>query len=332
MKLLVADVGGTNTRIALIRDRDQVAEMQRFENDGFSSFEAVLARYGEGRDLTGLTGCSIAIAGPVTAGFANLTNRGWRIEQGSVAAALALSPDCPLLLVNDLMALGFALPNLAPAQISSIRPVSRAAGLNRQALVVGVGTGFNVCVVNFDQHRPVVNAAELGHASLSANVSHVLRDSLGAEATQFATNEDLFSGAGLSRLFGVVSGGRQRRGPQILAGYHPERDDATSQTVNLFADALGVATREMVFQYLPYGGINFAGGVARGVLGSLARPVFLKALDAPGAFDQHIALVPVRMITDDAAALRGAAQFAQRKATSALRDTSGQSPPGPPVP
>ena len=70
-------------------------------------------------------------------------------------------------------------------------------------------------------------------------------------------------------------------------------------------------TREMVFQYLPLGGIHFAGSVARGVLSTDARVHFLKMFESDGPFSELIGQVPVKVITDDTAALVGVARYAR---------------------
>ncbi len=315
MTLLVADVGGTNTRIALIRPGGPISQSERYQNNGFASFYELLSRYGETHDLSGLTGCCVAVAGPVTAGAARLTNLDWGFDTATIATALPLRPTGSVHLVNDLVALGFSLSGLSPDQLTQIKPSNEPGPSNSQALVAGVGTGFNVCAVKSTPAGPVVTEAELGHACLPACVSNTLLKECGSEAAQFTTYEHLLSGAGLSRLFRLVSGGGEQTGPQILAAYDPARRDASARAVELMARMLGVIARELVFQYLPYGGIHFAGGVARGILGSPASDMFLEALNgsatAPGPFEQHIARVPIRVINDDAAALIGAAQYAQ---------------------
>ena len=310
MTLLVADVGGTNTRIAQFAPTAEILQVERFRNDDFPTFDAVLVRYLTGRDLPPLAGCSVAIAGPIGDGTARLTNRDWYFDPRAIADRLALAPGARVHLVNDLAALGHALPGLSPAQISSVRAANGTTAQNRQSVVVGLGTGFNACVVNARATPPLVNEAELGHASLAASVDGVLTAGLGPKAAGFRTNEDLFSGDGLTRLYQILSDGGAVAGPQIMAAYVAGQDTAARSSVDLFARALGVAARELVFQYLPYGGIHYAGGVARGLFASPAKALFLAAFTAPGPFDNHFAMVPVRVITDDAAALIGAGNYA----------------------
>jgi len=317
MTLLVADVGGTNTRIALVQtsgDRSlTLSHVARYENDAYGSFYAVLNRYATKHSLPVLKGCCIAVAGPVTSTRAQLTNRDWSFDGAEIAAALPdmdAPPGVAVRLVNDLVALGYALPDLTPDQLLQMRPFGEEPGLNSQALVAGMGTGFNVCMVKTGRAGPTVIEAELGHASLPTSVRDQLVAALGDNADRFATIENLFSGRGLSHVYQILSGGREMRGQAILANYDPARRDVAAQAVELSARLLGTMARELVFQYLPFGGIHFAGGAAQGILGSAAKGVFLQAFAAPGPLKDHIALVPIRLITDDTAALTGAARFA----------------------
>ncbi len=315
MTLLVADVGGTNTRIAIARAGGkaggEMAGLARFENVDHASFYEVLASYAATHDLTRVSTCCVAVAGPVTSGSAYLTNRGWTVDAAGVAGAVAPLSAGSVQLVNDLAALGYALPDLTPTQLSLIRASHDPDRSNNQKLVVGMGTGFNICVVKMTRAGPVVIEAELGHASLPASASAALADALGPEAAQFTTYEHLLAGRGLPRLYRHYSGGKDLTGAQILARYNPATHDAAARSVDLAAKVLGMIARELVFQYLPFGGIHFAGGVARGLLATAAKQVFLTALNAPGHLSDQVALVPVHLITDDAAGLSGAAYFAR---------------------
>lgn len=306
MTVLVADVGGTNTRLALVGASGAMRSVARFRNDEFASFPAVLAAYAAQQELPALTGVCIAVAGPVSAGGARLTNRDWHFDRAGIAACLPGPTQESVWLINDLAALGHALPALNAAQFCEIKP---GAGGNDQALVVGLGTGVNICLVKGTGAGRAVVEAELGHASLPISVQDPLHSAIGADSAAFPTVEELFAGRGLSRLYHALSGGEDRAGQDILAAYDTGTDGPVAATVDLLSDLLGRLTRELVYMYQPFGGIHFAGGVARGLLGSAARRGFLHQFDRPGRFADHAGRVPVRLITDDAAALTGAAQL-----------------------
>ena len=300
MTLLVADVGGTNTRIGL-SDAGAVSHIHRYENDAHPSFDGVLADYlshvGRGADLSAAV---IAVAGPVTSRQAKLTNRDWTFDGMALVDVLPGQPKVRL--INDLVALGHAVPHLSDAQRSTLL-AGADQPLNAQSLVAGVGTGFNVCLLR----GGVVMEAELGHASLPSSVATLLREALGSAAERFATNEAVLSGRGLSRIYQAMTG-ESLPGSKILAAADGQTCAAAREAVLLMARLLGCFTRELVFQYLPFGGIHFAGGAARGVLGSDARQEFVAAFLHDGPFREQVAQVPVHVILDDQAALIGAAR------------------------
>jgi glucokinase len=306
MTILIADVGGTNSRLALVFD-GVLQSVMRFTNREYASFYDILKQYYADRDLAGLSGVYLAIAGPVTPTRAQLTNLNWHFDTDEIAATLP--GNVPVHLVNDLVALGHSLAGLRADQLSVLKP-SEATQTNNQALVLGLGTGVNICLVKntYPAQAPVVIEAEQGHASLPQSVWAVLQDEIGDAGAQFNTTEDLFSGRGLSRLYGIVSGGENLHGAEISAGYG--REKFSTRTIDLSAGLLGIYAREMVFQYLPLGGFHFAGSAARGTLGTDARASFLKAFNATGPFSDLIGHVPVKVITDDAAALVGVARYA----------------------
>lgn len=300
MTVLIADVGGTNARLALMSG-SAPTHVTRFENDAYASFYEVLTDYRAKADLADVTGCCIAVAGPVTADRARLTNRDWEFDLPTLRREFPAAQKVKL--TNDLVALGHALPYLRPDQLAQLRPLKGGAA-NDQALVAGMGTGFNACLLKAGQ----VIEAELGHASLPSSVASILRDELGTGADPFATNEDLFSGRGLSRLYRVIAG-RDRAGPAILSAYDEGTDDAARRAVQLSARLMGTFSREMVLQYLPLAGIHFAGGAARGILSSAAVADYLAAFAQGGPLSEQVARVPVRLITDDTAALIGVARY-----------------------
>lgn len=296
MTALVADVGGTNSRLALVEDSGLPGDVRKYRNDAFQGFDAVLARFLEESGTNEIDACAVAVAGPVTDGRARLTNRDWSFDAGALAASLPGRPRVRL--VNDLAALGHALGGLCAGQLDLLRAAHGRAPSNPQQLVAGLGTGFNVCLTTASG---AVIEAELGHASLPLSVAEALEGRHG----DFPTCEDLFSGRSLPRLHGDPA----RDGATLVARAADGDTDAAA-TVARMARLLGLMTREMVFQYMPLGGIVFAGSVARGILGPTGRAAFLEAAAPSGPFADLIARVPLRLITDDSAALTGLARLA----------------------
>ena len=288
---LVADVGGTNTRLALADADGLVAgSTQRFANAAHDGFAATAQAYLDGQDTAQPSAMCVAIAGPVTGGKGQLTNRpDWVFDADRLGADLGI-PQVKL--ANDLAALGYALPDLPPRVIHQI---GGAGPQGPQALVVGVATGFNVALCLGDQ----VYEAELGHASLPSSVMAVLVANIGNGAQHFTTVESLFCGRGIEQLH------------QLRGNPAQPATDITAQnngTLDLFAQALGLMCRELMYQYLPLGGVYFNGSLARAVLQGQGADKVAGHVAQDAAFDGRFGQVPLSVITEDTAALYGCAR------------------------
>lgn len=297
MTLLIADVGGTNTRVALAEDGVPTA-LRYFSNDDFADLLNVLQSYLGDHADTRIDACCIAMAGPVQGRSGRLTNRDWQVDADRIGVMLG---GAETRLLNDLTALGFALEQLAPEACASIRTAALAPQTNRQSLVVGIGTGFNLCpVIASDDGAPQCLVVEAGHTSLPRSVADAF-----AHADAFATTEDLFSGAGLAALHALEHHGARMGGADIVGAHRSGTDARASHTVTLMVDLLGRLSAELALLYMPLDGIYFAGSVARGLLSPDQFPTLLRHHAFKGKLGDQPERIPMSLILDDAAALRG---------------------------
>jgi glucokinase len=283
---LVADVGGTNTRLCLAMGGALRRETLRsYRNDDFAGFADVVRAYLDASGATGVSEAVVAIAGPVTNQKGRLTNRDWPFTSATLADVL---PEARLHLINDLSALGYSVPKLEAAHLDPILTAPPPAADIEQALVIGVGTGFNVSCMIRAGGRTLCPEAEMGHVPLPFDVRARLVDGIGARATAFITNEHLFSGRGYQTVESAYRG-------EDFAGY--------------YAELLGIFARGALLAFMPRRGIYFSGGVARNLLATKARERFIEAFRQPLPLDVDL-VVPVYAILDDSAALMGCADYA----------------------
>jgi glucokinase len=290
---LVADVGGTNCRLALADAQGvRTDTARRFRNADHDSF-ATLAR-GYMADQPPLVSAAVAIAGPVGKGWGRLTNLDWHFEAADLARDLNLKA---VHLLNDLEALGHAIAVLPDASLRHLSGTPIAE--EPQSMVVGLGTGFNVSVA----HGPsgVVFAAEMGHAALPQPVAAIIRDVV-ADMGAFDTVEHLFSGKGLAKLHVARTGHACK--PEEVA-----EAEGGLVTQEIMARALGALVREVAYLYLPEGGIYFNGSLARTLLCEATTAHVLAPLRDDPSFEGRMARIPTYLLTDDASALHGCARY-----------------------
>lgn len=311
---LVADIGGTNTRVALARGPAIVTDtVHRFRNAEYPDLETLLRHYMDGAAPGPLAAACVAVAGPVRNDVGKLTNLDWQIDTGTLARATGAES---VAILNDLQAQGHALEHLAPESFHRLLP-GRAEGSGAPRLVIGVGTGFNAAAVFPVPSGFLVTAAEAGHAALPVeNEEDLALARFMRGADDFAAVEDILSGRGLARLHSWVT--REAGDPQQASGAEVmemlERGDspAAEQTVRLFSRHLGIVAGNLALNFLPFGGIYLCGGVARAVAPHLGRMGFARAFHGKGRFSEMMEGFAVSEIGDDYAALTGCAAFLSR--------------------
>ncbi|MEM6758699.1 MAG: glucokinase [Pseudomonadota bacterium] len=291
---LVADVGGTNTRMAFVGPDGVIAQsVARRANADFDSFEALAQDYLAGRDAGGPM--VVAVAGPVGADSARLTNRNWHIVPDTVAAACGATS---VRLMNDLEALGQAVPSVSADAVEPLHPEA-ALGLPGQGLVIGLGTGFNVAPVHMASGAVMIS--EQGHASLPDSVMNILQSHL-TDTTTFDSVETLFSGVGLLGLSKVI--GVEVASAEELA---KSEDPRAREAIDVITDALGQMVRELAYAFFPKAGIFFNGSLAQFLLSPSRRARVLAPLRAEARFDGQFAQIPAFLFTSHTVALGGAA-------------------------
>ncbi|MDW4548746.1 glucokinase [Defluviimonas sp. D31] len=307
---LVADIGGTNTRVALAPDGivDR-ASIRRFANADHPGLGPVLAAYLAAAGDPRCEGACVAVAGPVADGVATMTNLDWTIDRDAVADATGATR---VAVINDLQAQGHALDHLAPG---SLRPLIAAAGPRKPGaaqLVIGIGTGFNAAPVHETPAGRIVTASECGHMTIPVRSDADLRLMRCVETAHgFAGIEDVLSGRGLERLFAfhASEAGRDDRpaAAAIMAAIAEGADPVATATGASFVRLLGTVAGDLALSHLPFGGIHLIGGVARAFTAHYAGFGLAEAFRDKGRFSGFMQEFPVSIIEDDYAALEGCA-------------------------
>lgn len=308
---LVADVGGTNTRVALARDGGiDRGSIRRFANAGAPGLGAILEGYLAEAGKPAIDGACVAVAGPVEGGEARLTNLDWSIGRDGIAAATGARR---IAVINDLQAQGHALGHIAA---DCLRPVIRPAAAQHAEtpqLVIGVGTGFNAAVVHDGPAGRLVTASECGHATLPVRSEAELRLMRFVETAHgFAGVEDVLSGRGLERLHAWAAREAGREGERdasaIMAAIGRGDDPVAEATGAAFVRLLGTVAGDLALIHLPFGGIHLIGGVARAFTAHFDRFGLAAAFRDKGRFAPLMAGFSVSVIEDDYAALTGCAR------------------------
>lgn len=307
--VLVADIGGTNTRIGLAQDGAlRPDSIRRFRNAEHSGLDRVLEIYGAEADLPALDGICVDIAGPVEAGAGRLTNLDWTLREDLLCT---WSGARKAALINDLQAQGYGAGLVPADKLRRIAPGAETPTTDT-SLIVNVGTGFNAVVVHNGSDGKYVPPAEAGHGALPVESAADLRLCEMIRADHgFAAVEDVLSGRGLERVYRWLAqeAGQpdSRTAHAILAEADVDPDSLSAQATGVFARYLGRVSGDLALAHLPFGGIYLVGGLAVALAPKLDGLGFTEALRSKGRFSKLVSRIAVHAVEDDYSALRGAA-------------------------
>lgn len=314
---ILADIGGTNTRVALadglVVRAGSIAKYPNAEyNARGQDIAHILADY-LARTGAQVSGVCVAAAGPVQDGVAIMTNLDWTMDAAKLAAATGATR---VAILNDLQAQGHALGHIGDAHLSSVIDGPRVPGA---MLVVGLGTGVNAAPVHDTTAGRVVPASECGHVNMPIRTDEDFRLMRFIEALLAARGEvahagveEVLSGRGLANLhsFAAHAVGSVSDAPsgQVLAAL--QVGDATAaHAAQLYTHILAQTLADLALIHLPYGGIYLIGGMARAMLPHLRTNDLARHFREDRRVDLLKTAFSVAVVEDDFAALIGCAAY-----------------------
>ena len=299
-RYLLADIGGTHTRVAAAAPGEPPGPVTRYRNRDLAGPVEALQRH-RAQHADDDWWVAAAVAGPVAQGRVQLTNLGWQLDAEELARRTgAVRAE----LVNDYQALARALPELQKeAHCTRLREGAPAAGA--AMAVLGPGTGLGVSGLVPAAREWGVIAGEGGHVTLAAadateaTLLGALREELG-----HVSAEAVLSGPGLSRLHRMLHG--VEAGPEVITAADGEADPAARETIDRFLALLGGTAGNLALTLGARAGVFLAGGILPRLSASrLADSPLLERFLAKGRFRSYLEPVPVWRIDDPAAALLG---------------------------
>ncbi|OCC00754.1 hypothetical protein BA190_32450 [Labrys sp. WJW] len=309
---LLGDIGGTNSRFALVvQGRTDYRSERHYENKRFPTFreaiEAYIADVGE-RPNAGV----VAIAGPVAGEMVGPTNRqSWLFNPPTLAAELRFAR---LDVINDFEAVAHALPHLAEADTTVIGNVSAGVAGGNMA-VLGPGTGLGVGALVRGGSRWIAVPSEGGHAEIGApagdwaKAHELIRGKIGR-----VSGEHVLSGPGLQRIdaaLATLAGHPAERsaaeiGTAAVAGADPVAVEAT----HLFFDYLARFSGDVGLMFAAKGGVFLYGGVVQKLSPLMDEAAFRAAFEAKSPLEKFLREIPIRLITHPTPGLIGCAAVA----------------------
>jgi glucokinase len=314
---LIADVGGTNVRFALVAADGNPSAIRVLAGADHAGLGAAARAYLDlERPDPAPDRAAIAVASPVVGDRVSMTNRDWSFSISELQAALGLAR---LVVVNDFTAQALAVPRLGAGETRRLGAGTAVAGA--PIAILGPGTGLGVSgVVEAPGGARVALATEGGHATLAPADARE-RAVVGELARRFGhvSIERAVSGPGLANLAAAIAAVDGLDVPalapaEITARALAGSDAIAVEALSMFCAMLGSASGNLALTLGARGGVYIGGGIVLRLGDFLAASAFRDRFEDKGRFRDYLSAIPTWLITADNPALRGLAALLERDA------------------
>ena len=311
MLYLVADVGGTNTRIA-VYENQRCVRQQKYVNANLDSFSEGLSKFLEsGSDP--VDAVVVGVAGPVAQGRVRMTNLGWEICENSLQEDLKV----PVKVLNDFHIQALGTLTLGPAQFSHVNQVVTESP--QRIAVLGPGTGLGEAFVIAHETGWVVIPGEGGHKRFAPrNVQHDrVLNFLRQQHAEHVSIERVVSGPGLVNIYNALSQFTEVTDP-ITSGdiAHEISKRALEghcrvcrESLDVFVDVLADEAANLALQ-ISADCVYLSGGIPQKIA-PVIQERFAMGFCAKGRYRKMLQKVDVRLVVDGNVALNGAVLAAE---------------------
>ena len=308
-RYLVADVGATNARFALLEELSAGSAdidhgpLTTLSTGDYRTTEGLLDAARSALGFATLDAACFAVAGPVEAGRVRLTNSELVIDAQALEPALG----CPVTVVNDFVALAQGVP--CARETCQIGGDAEAEGV---IAVVGPGSGLGMSALIPGESWPLVLPSEGGHGDLAPG------SPLELELLQLLSHqhgvvswETVLSGPGLVNLYRAMA---------ALWGVEPQAatpewvseqgrlagDPICHQTLETFFAFLGAAAGNLALTFRASGGVYIAGGIVPALTEFAIASPLRRRFEERGKLADYVADIPLWIMLDSQPGLVGA--------------------------
>lgn len=321
--ILAGDAGATKTELAVYKCSNgvqNVVSTLKFESKAYSSLIEIIKLFLNSVGMKPDAGC-IGVPGPVINGKVVSTNIPWELDEKNLSNNL----NIPVFkLVNDLEAAATAIPEMDSKYLVKIyKGKGPAKDGNKMVIAPGTGLGQAILVYNDGKYNVISN--EGGHADfapvtdIEIELLKFLKSKLG-----HVSIERVISGIGILNIYEFLLTKDEFKDSEnyfndssindIAAKISEEGINGSSiiceKVLKIFVSSLAELCGSKVLSMNATGGVYLCGGIPSKILKILSTEKFAGSYLNKGRLSYYIEPVPVYVVTDDSAGLRGAVMLA----------------------
>lgn len=327
---VVADIGGTNARFALVTGKKQESTQASFvienikilKGADYPSFESAMAIYLEEHlgDLkpADIKAACVAIAGPISDDQITMTNLPWSFSRAELKKRFNLTT---FEVINDYTALALATSQIDDDGLASVVAGERNPQGNKA--IFGPGSGLGVAGLVYSNHGWLPISSEGGHVNMAASTefeADILRYLMGKH--DHVSAEICLSGPGIQNLYEAVchvrgAEHRDLSAADISAAALENSDPQCYEALSVFCALLGTHAGNLVLTYGAKGGAYITGGIIPRFVDFLRESAFAERFKNKGVMSKYLEDVPVDVVVHEQPAFLGAAAWMEQLRASA---------------
>jgi glucokinase len=308
---LIADIGGTNARFALLdgsQRHDELVLACADYPDLVAATEHYLNSVGAVAGRQRPLEAAIAIAGPITGDIVRMTNHVWQFSASQTRQRLNWRR---LIVLNDFTALAMAVRHLPASELEQIG--GGVAAPDEPIAVLGPGTGLGVSGLIRAGSHWIPLQGEGGHVTLSVMNEREIAvlDQLHQRFSHVSA-ERVLSGPGLVNLYDALCGiegvvPELLTPPEITRRATEASDRICLEAVSMFCALLGTMAGNLVLTLGALGGAYIGGGIVPALGRFFASSHFRDRFVDKGRYADYLGRVPTYVIQSELPALIGLA-------------------------
>ena len=306
----VADVGGTNIRLARVTETG-VDNIIKYQCKDFGSIDLAIEQYFKDLpDFTFTAGC-IAIACPVLGDQVVMTNHSWAFSQKALKQQLV---------INDFTAVAHSLPVLGKDQVVQIGEGTPKE--NGNIAVFGPGTGLGVEHLTMTISGWQTLDGEGGHVDFApVDETDVIVWRYLQNQFARASAEEVMSGRGLMNVYKALA----ENANEPLAANEPAEvtQKALSgechtcvRALTQFCRIMGSFAGNLALNMATTGGVFIGGGIANRFAEFLQDSDFRARFEAKGQMKHYVKDIPTYLIAEPDHGLLGASAYLKQHTAS----------------
>jgi glucokinase len=308
-QMFVADVGGTNIRLALI-ENGSLTHITKYLCKQFETITDAITHFALEANVDRFDSGCIAIACPVNDDLVKMTNHTWAFSKTALKKELNLAR---LLVINDFSAVAYSLPTLTTDQVIQ---VGSGVPLEKGNIAVfGPGTGLGVEHLTWTSGGWQTLDGEGGHVDFAPNdendliVWRYIKAKLGRVPA-----EELLSGRGLVNIYKALA---KHDGietvfddPADITKHALANTDPTClNAVQLFCRVMGSFAGNLALNLCTTGGVFIGGGIASRLGEFFINSDFRSKFEDKGNFAGYVKNIPTYLINEPDHGLLGALAY-----------------------